>query len=216
MTTFVRSSNIWQSLVEQYDHPAERTICVYAGSNVKINGHTHREKSYAERSILFVGLDWKRKGGPELVAAFQLVLEHFPDATLTIVGAEPRLDIPNCTVLGKLSPNEVARHYEKATIFCMPTHVEPFGIAFLEAMQARLPIVGTRVGAVPDFVQDGWNGFLVDPGDVQDISKALLKLLGDPDQRRKFGARGFALANERYSWEMVGKRIHHHIVEKLS
>jgi glycosyltransferase involved in cell wall biosynthesis len=83
-------------------------------------------------------------------------------------------------------------------------------------MQARLPIVGTRVGAVPDFVQDGWNGFLIDPGDVQGLAEALLKLLRDPDLRRQFGERGFALAKERYSWEIVGKKLHTHILEKLA
>ncbi|MGZ9166119.1 MAG: glycosyltransferase family 4 protein [Anaerolineales bacterium] len=214
MTTFVRSSNIRQSLVEQYEYPAERAVCVYAGSNV--NGQVPREKSYAEKNILFVGLDWKRKGGPELMTAFRIILEHHPTATLTIVGAHPKVAIPNCTVLGKLPPQEVARYYEESTIFCMPTHVEPFGIVFLEAMQARLPIVGTRVGAVADFVQDGWNGFLVDPGDVEGIAEALMKLLNDPDQRRQFGERGFALAKERYSWDIVGKRLYQHILEKLA
>jgi glycosyltransferase involved in cell wall biosynthesis len=216
VTTFVRSSNIRQSLIEQYDYSAERVICVYAGSNVSVNGHTREEKSYAEQNILFVGLDWKRKGGSELINAFQIILDYHPKATLTIVGANPQVDIPNCTVLGKLSPQEVARYYEKATISCMPTHVVPFGIAFLEAMLAWLPIVGTRVGAVPDFVQDGWNGFLVDPGDVPGIAEALLKLLKDPDQRREFGERGFMLAKERYSWDIVGKRLYQHILEKLS
>ena len=216
ITTFVRSSNIRQSLVQQYGYPAERAICVYAGSNVNLNGHAPQEKSYAEKNLLFVGLDWKRKGGPELIRAFRIILEYYPDATLTIVGAHPKIDIPNCTVLGKLPPQEVARYYEKATIFCMPTHVEPFGIAFLEAMQARLPIVGTRVGAVSDFVQDGWNGFLVDPGDVQGIADVLMKLLNDQDQRRQFGERGFSLAKERYSWDIVGKRLHQHIFEKLA
>ena len=216
MTTFVRSSNIRQSLVEQYGYPAEPTVCVYAGSNVNVSDLTYKEKSYAEKNILFVGLDWKRKGGPELIAAFRAILKQHPDATLTIVGAQPRVDVPNCTTLGKLPPEEVGRYYEKATIFCMPTHVEPFGIAFLEAMQARLPVVGTRVGAVPDFVQDGWNGFLVDPGDVQGIAEALIKLLNHPDQRRQFGERGFALATERYSWDMVGRRLYRYILEKLA
>ena len=216
MTTFVRSSNIRQSLVEQYGYPAERVICVYAGSNVYVNEEERQEKSYAGKNILFVGFDWKRKGGPELIEAFQIVLEHVPDATLTIVGANPNVDVPNCTVSGKLPPEDVARYYEEATIFCMPTHVEPFGIVFLEAMRARLPIVGTRVGAVPDFVQDGWNGFLVDPGDVWGLAEALLKLLRDPERRRQFGARGRVLAQERYSWDIVGKRLQHYILEKLS
>ncbi len=213
--TFVRSSNIARSLMDQYQYPSERIICIYAGNNVNTNHGKVRSKTYTDENILYVGIDWKRKGGPELVNAFKLVLTHRPNASLTIVGTNPKIDIPNCTVLGKISPEEIAQYYEKATIFCMPTHIEPFGIAFLEAMQAGLPIVGTRVGAIPDFVQDGWNGFLVEPGDVQGIHDALMKLLDNPDQRREFGERGFAIAKERYSWEAVGRRLRQHILEKL-
>jgi len=214
-STFVRSTNIQQSLIEQYQYPSERAICVYAGNNIDIKSVIGQPKTYTNENILYVGIDWKRKGGPELVNAFKLILVQYPNASLTIVGANPKIDIPNCTVISKIPPEKVAQYYEKATIFCMPTHVEPFGIVFLEAMQARLPIVGTRVGAIPDFVEDGWNGFLVEPGDVQGLAEALMKLLNSPDQRRKFGERGFALAKERYSWESVGKRLHQHICHKL-
>ena len=214
-STFVRSTNIQQSLIRQYRYPSERAVCVYAGNNVDIRSVITQSKIYTHENILYVGLDWKRKGGPELVNAFRSILAEYPNASLTIVGATPNLDIPNCTVIGKIPPEELAHYYEDATIFCMPTHVEPFGIVFLEAMQARLPIVGTRVGAIPDFIEDGWNGYLVEPGDVQGIVKALSDLLHDPDQRRKFGERGFALAKERYSWESVGKRIYQHIYATL-
>jgi glycosyltransferase involved in cell wall biosynthesis len=213
--TFVRSSNIQRSLIDQYRYPAERVICVYAGSNVTVVNDLTWHKDYAAKKILYVGIDWKRKGGPELVQAFRQILTKHPDASLTIVGADPAIDVPNCTVLGRIPPEKLAPYYEEATIFCLPTHLEPFGIAFLEAMQARLPIIGTRVGAIPDFVQDGWNGYLVKPGDVQSLLEALLKLLDHPDQRREFGERGFALAEERYSWEAVGKRLHEYIRDKL-
>jgi glycosyltransferase involved in cell wall biosynthesis len=93
--------------------------------------------------------------------------------------------------------------------------VEPFGVAFLEAMQAHLPIIGTRVGAIPDFVNDGWNGFLVEPGDVKGIAEALTKLLDHPDQCREFGIRSLAIVNERYSWEAVGRKLHQYILNKL-
>jgi len=213
--TFVRSSNIKHSLIEQYHYPDERVICVYAGSNVNVDDRRTRQKSYTGKNILYVGIDWNRKGGPELVDAFRKILAKHPDASLTIVGANPKVDVPNCTVLGRIPPEEVAQYYEKATIFCMPTHLEPFGIVFLEAMQARLPIIGTRIGAIPDFVHDGWNGILIEPGDEQGLAEALIKLLDNPDQCREFGERGFALAKEQYSWEAVGRRLHQYISNKL-
>ena len=98
----------------------------------------------------------------------------------------------------------------------MPTYVEPFGVVFLEAMQAHLPIVGTNVGAIPDFIKDGWNGWLVEPGDVQAIAEALSKLLSNPELCRQFGERNFSLTQERYSWEAVGQKLHAYILKALS
>ena len=63
--TFVRSSNIQQSLIEQYHYPDERVICVYAGSNVNVDDRRIQQKSYLGKNILYVGIDWNRKGGPE-------------------------------------------------------------------------------------------------------------------------------------------------------
>ncbi len=212
---FVRSSNIQKSLIEQYQQPADKTICVYAGNNVETNNSSAEEKSYAGQNILFVGIDWERKGGPELIEAFKLVSRKHPNATLTIAGAKPKLQMKNCEILGKISSLELNSYYEAATLFCMPTRVEPFGIAFLEAMQARLPIIGTNVGAIPDFLQNDWNGILIEPGDIQGIANGIIKLLDDPDLCRLYGERNFKLITERYSWPAVSKKIHAHISEYL-
>ncbi len=214
--TFVRSSNIRQSLIEQYGYPKEKVLCVYAGSNIEVEIAYTAGKKYDEQKILFVGIDWKRKGGPDLVDAFRIVREKYPNATLTIVGANPQINVPNSEIVGKVSPQKLKKYYETATLFCMPTYVEPFGIAFLEAMQARLPIIGTKIGAVPDIVQHGWNGWLVEPGDVQGIADAIMNLFNNPDLCRQFGERNFALTQERYSWKAVGKKFRTHILEILS
>ena len=213
---FVRSSNIQKSLMEQYQQPAGKAICVYAGNNVESNNLTAEKKSYTKKNILFVGIDWKRKGGPELIEAFKLVLIKHPNATLTIVGAKPDIQIENCKILGKISPAELNSYYETATLFCMPTRVEPFGIAFLEAMQAWLPIIGTNVGAIPDFLQNNWNGILVEPGDIHGIANGIITLLDNPDLCRLYGERNFNLIKERYSWQAVSQKFHTHITEYLT
>ena len=210
---FVRSSNIQRSINEQYQQPEGKAICVYAGNNVETKDTVTEDKSYDGQNILFVGIDWERKGGPELVEAFKLVLDKHPSASLIIVGANPDIDMQNVKVLGKIPPAELNSYYAASTIFCLPTRVEPFGIAFLEAMQARLPIVGTNVGAIPDFLQNDWNGIMVKPGDVQGIANGLIKLLDAPDLCRLYGSRNFDLINERYSWQAVSRKFHTHIAE---
>lgn len=213
---FVRSSNIRQSLIDQYHQASDKAVLVYAGSNIEPDKFTHENKTYTNQNILFVGMDWERKGGPELLQAFELVLQRFPKATLTIAGTKPKVHLPNCLVLGQVPPSELKRFYQSASVFCLPTRKEPFGIAYLEAMQARLPIVSTNIGAVPDFIQNNWNGILVEPGDVQGIANGIMKLLADEELCELFGERNIRISQERYSWKVVGNKIHKYIVEYLS
>jgi len=214
--TFVRSSNVQRSVVEDYKCLPEKVVRVYAGSNASVSSEKTQNRDYAQPHILFVGLDWQRKGGPDLVEAFQRVREKCPEARLTIVGARPELHIPNCEVIGQVKPEELDPYYQRASVFCLPTHLEPFGIVFIEAMTAHLPIVATRVGAIPDFVEEGKNGWLVEPGDVQGLADALLQLLQNPRTCRVFGDHSFQLTKERYSWKAVGEKFRRNITGKLT
>jgi glycosyltransferase involved in cell wall biosynthesis len=213
--TFLRSSNVRRSLIEDYGCPAEKAVLVYAGSNAKVSRVKTKDTDYAKPVILFVGLDWKRKGGPDLVEAFRLVRQEIPGARLTIVGASPDLQVPGCEVVGKVPPEQLNTYYQEADIFCLPTYLEPFGIAFIEAMTAHLPVVATRVGAIPDFVEQERNGILVEPGDIPGIARALLRLLKDPQLRRSFGEHSFQLTWDRYSWQAVGAKFRHNILRVL-
>lgn len=214
-TTFVRSSNVQRSLMEEYGVRPEKVALVYAGSNATVSPLKTTNSDYTKPVILFVGLDWKRKGGPDLVEAFKIVLEKCPDARLMIVGAAPEVSLPNCQVIGKVPPEELDRYYQQASVFCLPTYLEPFGIVFIEAMTAHLPIVATRVGAIPDFVEEGRNGWMVEPGDIRGIAEALLKLLEDPQRSRQFGEYSYQLTQERYSWKAVGEKFEERILDVL-
>lgn len=214
--TFVRSSNVQRSVVQDYGIEDRQVVVAYAGSNAHVGPVKIQNTEYTQREILFVGLDWKRKGGPDLVKAFQIVLQVCPDARLTIIGARPEINVENCEVVGPLKPEELDPYYQRASVFCLPTHLEPFGIVFIEAMTAHLPIVATRVGAIPDFVENGRNGWLVRPGNVQGIADALIKLLKNPSLCKKFGEHSFELARDRYSWKAVGEILHHNIQDVLS
>jgi glycosyltransferase involved in cell wall biosynthesis len=213
---FTRSTDVAADLVRFYGIPAAKVECVYAGSNVDVEAHgMPNNGDYRNQRILFVGVDWQRKGGPELLQAFKSVLRSYPNAHLTIAGADIRVDVPNCTVLGNVTPDKLSRCYAEASIFCLPTRREPFGIAFVEAMMHRLPIVGTRVGAVPDMVEDGVNGYMVEPGKPDILAKALCNLLASPETCREFGQRSYEKASERYTWALTGQRIRARIMLTL-
>lgn len=209
---FTMSSNILRSVTDDYGIDPGKVKCVYSGSNVKVSADEKFDvRRYSGKKILFVGVDWNRKGGPIMAEAFRKVLKAIPEATLTIVGCRPEIDLPNCNILGRISLAEVKKCYSDAAVFCLPTTLEPFGISFLEAMAHKLPVVATNIGAIPDFIHEGKNGHLLKPGDTDGIAAAIIELLCSEEKCRSYGEYGSRLFHERYTWEKTGKRLHDHI-----
>lgn len=214
---FTMSSNVSRSIVEDYLSGNEKVRCVYCGSNIGMGTDEDIDEcKYSGKNILFVGLDWNRKGGPVLVEAFRKVLKFVPDATLTIVGASPSLDLPGCRVIGKIPVADVLNHFNGASVFCMPTNIEPFGLVYIEAMAMKLPIIGTNIGAIPDFIKDGVNGYMVEPGNPGQLADRLIDLLSNPQKCKRFGEAGHSLFIERYTWEETGRKISNTIKQFLN
>jgi glycosyltransferase involved in cell wall biosynthesis len=214
---FTMSAHVSRSLVEQYGCPPTRVECVYAGCNVaRVDAGDLGLERFAQKNILFVGIDWYRKGGAVLLEAFHEVRRAHPTAQLTIVGCAPNVSMAGCRVVGRMQPAEVARFYQTASVFCMPTTVEPFGIVFLEAFAHGLPIVTTGIGALPDFVEQGRSGYMVDCNDAAQLASRLNELLADPARCAAFGARGQALVGDRYTWHATAERLAAHIKRSVS
>ena len=213
---FAMSHNIADSLISHYACPADKVALVYCGANAQTSkDERFGTERYAKKRILFVGIDWRRKGGPALVEAYKKVLKAHPDASLTVVGCSPRINLPNCNVVGMIPLPEVKKYFENATLFCLPTLLEPFGVVFLEAMAHGLPIVATRLGAIPDFVIEGQNGHLVEPNNSEQIADRISALLSEPAQMERYGDFGHSLYWRRYTWEQTGVRICDHIEAAL-
>jgi glycosyltransferase involved in cell wall biosynthesis len=90
---------------------------------------------------------------------------------------------------------DVRAAFLDAQVFCLPSRQEGFGIVFVEAMAAGLPIVAARSAAVPEVVSHGETGILVAPGNVRALGDALTNLLGDPEERVRLGDAGIQKAN---------------------
>jgi len=86
-----------------------------------------------------------------------------------------------------------------ADVFLLPSELESFGLAALEAQACEVPVIATRIGGIPEVVTDGESGFLSDVGDVEKMSQDTLRLLRDENLRRSFGERARELAVQRYS-----------------
>ncbi len=223
---FTRSSHITASLIEQYGLKPENVQTVYAGLNAEFEPvfNTNNEK-YGSKIILFLANDWEIKGGPDLLAAFKLVRGVHPDAHLVIAGCNPAIGytsasaaenaMMNITIIGKASQEQMIKLYEEASVFCLPTTLEPFGIVLMEALAHKLPIVATRVGIIPDIVTHGENGYLVGAHSVDELASALIRLLNDPETCRQFGECSFRNLVERFNWQIVGMRLREGILSQL-
>ena len=89
--------------------------------------------------------------------------------------------------------------YERASVFCLPTLQEGFGIVFVEAMSHGVPIVAVRAGAVPEVAPDGVTSILVEPGDAPAVAKAILRVLTNPSLAAELGTCGLQRAAT-YTW----------------
>jgi glycosyltransferase involved in cell wall biosynthesis len=150
--------------------------------------------------ILCVAHLYPRKGVDTLLRAFARLTT---DAILRVVGIGPEserlehlahdLNLSNRVhFLGHLPFAALAAEYRNAAIFALPTEQEGFGIVFLEAMASSLPVIATRVAAVPEVVADGVTAMLVDPGDEAALAQAIENLLRDPALRARLGNAGRA------------------------
>ena len=106
-------------------------------------------------------------------------------STAAVLGIADRVHF-----VGRLSREEVAEAMAGATLFVMPSRLEPFGIVILEAWRAGAPVVATSRGGPPEFVRDGDDGALVDPFDTTAFAAVLEGLLLDPERRQRIGEAG--------------------------
>lgn len=145
--------------------------------------------------LLFVGNDWTRKGGPDILDVFTRSLAG--QAELHLMTEAPLTDLPP----GVHVHRNVAAYspawqdlYRSADIFVLPTHFEAFGLVFMEAMAAGLPVVATGINAIPEMVAHGETGFLVPPGDRHALAQSVQRLVEDRELRERMGAAGRATA----------------------
>jgi glycosyltransferase involved in cell wall biosynthesis len=158
-----------------------------------IEARQARARAGAKPRFLFVGGDFPRKGGADLLDAWQAGrLHERAELELVTNWAVPAALPPGVTVTRNIAPHSPAWRacWAAADAFVMPTRNEAFGLVYQEAAAAGLPAIGTRHNAVPEIVLDGETGLLVPPGDPAALQAALGALAGSAELRHRLGARG--------------------------
>jgi glycosyltransferase involved in cell wall biosynthesis len=206
-TNLVMSSFIRDSLVEDYGCEPSSVAIVGAAPNLPPPASLPDNAGYSNRTILFVGVDWERKGGPLLVEAFRKVLETMPDARLIIAGSAPDVRMPNVEIVGRVPLAEISRLLLRSSVLALPTWREPQGVNAIEALMHGIPVVATDVGALPEMIADRATGRIVPPGDAAALAAALTELLSDPALCRRYGEAARESTPARYSSEAVSRKM---------
>lgn len=171
--------------------------------------------------VLFAGRLAENKGLDSLVRAAALVVKEVPQATFALVGEDggmrsavesraKELGISRQLLLtGHLDDAVYRSAYAACDVFVLPSIFEAFGIVILEAMALGRPCVGTKVGGVPDLIEDGVTGLLVSPDDHKALAKAILAVLKDPKKAALMGAKARKAVGKDFTWPRIVDRLEH-------
>jgi glycosyltransferase involved in cell wall biosynthesis len=198
--------------------PENKITVIPNGVDIKLFDSVRVEKVphqilYVGRLVNFKHVDW-------LIEALAHVLREVSDAKLKIVGQGPergnleslvrKLSLQDKVTFTGTTPTyeAVARYYNESEVFVLPSTVEGEAIALKEAMTARLPVIAMNVAGsgVLSLVQEGENGFLLEPRRPELIANRLVQLLQDEKLRKEMGETGRKFV-EKYDWDIIADHV---------
>jgi glycosyltransferase involved in cell wall biosynthesis len=189
-----------RSIVQDYKVDADKVITVPPGVNLEF-WMRPRDKNTGMHApqILFVGGEFRRKGG-DILAAIALKEEfshcHFHFVTHSYTGPAA----PNIFVHTQIAPNSdyLRALYAQADIFALPTRADFSSWAIVEAMSQRLPVIATNSGGITELIRDGITGYIVPVDDSPALEERLRQLLASPATRERFGDAARAIVEENF------------------
>lgn len=207
---FTFGSYVRDNLVRYYGLAPERVTAV--GSGMGSIEPYRGAKSYERPHLLFVAKHlFQAKGGLLLLDAFEQARRRRPDLALTIVGDERSRAFvgtrPGVEVRAHLPWEELQRLYREATLLVQPMLNDPWGQTYLEAMVSLTPVMGLNRHGLPELVDGGRHGFLVDRADPAALAEAVLCAISDPSRLATMAAVAQRHVLQNYSWARVAQRI---------
>jgi len=224
LALFQRFLMVSEYSARELEAPPSRTRVIYGGVD---GGRFHPDPEASRRGVLFVGRVTPHKGVDRLIRALPA------GAELTVAGTAghdrelPERDYPG--LLRRLADGRSVRFldavpddglpslFRHAAVLALPSvdhtcygrHigiVELLGLVVLEAMASGTPVVCSRIGGLPEIVQDGATGLLVEPGDVEALRDALDRVLRDRALAERLGRNAREAALERFTWDACAER----------
>ncbi len=184
------------------------------------DGRAFREEHGIEgRMLLYTGRLAKNKRLEHVIEMLPGLLADHDDLTFVAVGADNGMREPwerlardkrvaeRVRFIDFVPYDVLVDAYGAADVYILPSDYEAFGIVLLEAMAAKVPVVASRVGGVPDVVEDGVTGRLYPYGDLDALREAVDGLLRDPAEGARMGERGRNRVAEHFTWDSVVDRL---------
>ncbi|MBN1266394.1 MAG: glycosyltransferase family 4 protein [Anaerolineales bacterium] len=214
---FTRGSHVRESILQDYDIPADRVTAVGGGVNFEKLPVLKSKEGRDRPAVLFIGKDFCRKGGDRAVAAFQQVRKRVPEARLILVTSLPAIFTGDLSGIQIVEPTwdrgKIRSLYEEADCFILPSRLESWGDVLLEAMAYGLPCIGVNDEAMADIIVHEETGLLAVPGDVNSLTNALEVVLTNPAAQEKYGRAGRRRVEAHFTWENVIERMKPKITE---
>jgi glycosyltransferase involved in cell wall biosynthesis len=203
---FATSAWAREDFITSYDIPPTRVSVVGTGSGAV--RFSTAEKDYSNGKTLFVGrARFVQKGGRLLVEAFDLAHRKNPHVTLTIVGPpEERVSRDGLTYLTNVDDDHLINLFREAALFAMPAFWEPWGLVYIEAQLAAVPILGLDRCAFPELSDGGRTGFAVPEASPKSLAETIVDAHSDPKRLRSMGSAGRSHAAQ-YSWAQAGRQM---------
>ncbi|MDD5901304.1 MAG: glycosyltransferase family 4 protein [Lachnospiraceae bacterium] len=206
---FTMSSYLAKDFTERLGIPEKKVHYVGGGCNVDISRIDGSQRD--GNRFLFVGRDWERKNGPLVVEAFSGFHKKFPKTELYILGpaVEPSevKEKEGIHFVGPTSYQDTLRYYNLCDYFVMPSRCEAYGLVFGEALIFGLPCIAKNAFAMPEFIEDDTNGYLIEHDDVDELCAAMEKMLLNSKRLKETVESNRTSYAERYSWKTVAKKM---------
>lgn len=217
------SGSVKENLEKVYKIDNQKISVIYNGIFLKDKLTEVNNKT--EQFILIIGNNLQRKGIVTLFKALVKLEEKYPDLKIVAIGRDINQKYLEDYALknnigdrvefeGRKSNEYVLDKMKKASIYVMPSLSEGFGITFLEAMSRSTPVIGGNVGGTRELIKDEENGFLVNPGDHNDLASKISVLLDDENIRKRFITNGLRTVKKFSVEKMVDETLN--IYYKLS
>lgn len=181
---------------------------VGAGINIDVKQIKHVDKN--NNKILFIGRDFYRKGGDLVYNAFKILREKYnSNAELFIIGPKslPYEELyEGVNFIGDVPSKDLSKYFNECDIFCMPSRFEAYGLVFIEALVYGLPCIARNEFAMKEFIQDGYNGLLIEEDDEDKLAIKMNQLLNNNEIKQNVLSKREEYIKE-YSWDTVANRI---------